>query len=49
MPDDTRMIEKRIAAMRERMRCTLDRSALPGMREELMTEILKLKAVGGDD
>jgi hypothetical protein len=33
MEPDRRAIEKRIAELRELMRCTLDRSALPLMRE----------------
>lgn len=47
MPDDARTIEKRIAAIRETMRCTLDRNKLPAMREQLMVELVKLKALGG--
>jgi hypothetical protein len=48
MDSNARIIEAKIAALREAMRCTLDRSALPRMREELMAEILKLHAIGGD-
>lgn len=36
-------IEKRIAELRELLRCTLDRTALPPIREQLMAEIVKLK------
>lgn len=46
MEPDRRAIEKRIAELRELMRCTLDRSALPQMREKLMEEIVKLKELG---
>ena len=46
MEPDRRAIEKRIAELRELMRCTLDRSALPSMREKLMEEIVKLKELG---
>jgi hypothetical protein len=46
MEPDRRAIEKRIAELRELMRCTLDRSALPLMREKLMAEIAKLQELG---
>jgi hypothetical protein len=44
---DARRIERRIAELRELMRCTLDRTALPSIREQLMAEIVKLKELGG--
>jgi hypothetical protein len=47
METDRRQIEKKIAALRELIRCTLDRSAHPLMREKLVVEIEKLKALGG--
>jgi hypothetical protein len=47
METDRRLIEKKIAELRELMRCTLDRSALPQMRDQLMTELQKLKELGG--
>jgi gamma-glutamyl:cysteine ligase YbdK (ATP-grasp superfamily) len=40
-------IEKRIAALRELIRCTLDRSKHPAMRATLLEEIVKLKAYTG--
>lgn len=40
-------IEKKIAELRELLRCTLDRTALPPIREQLMAEIVKLKELGG--
>ena len=46
MESNRRSIEKRIAALRERMRLTLDRKALPAMRDKLMQEIAKLAALG---
>ena len=45
MADTSRMIENRIARLRERMRDTLDRTKLPTMREELMAELEKLIAL----
>jgi len=42
-----RTIEKRIAALRELIRCTLDRSKHPAMRATLLEEIGKLKAYTG--
>ena len=47
MVDNPGLIETRIAALRERIRGTLDRTKLPLLRQELMDEIAKLKAVGG--
>ena len=45
--DSPLLIEKRIERLRERMRGTLDRTKLPLLRQELMDEIAKLKALGG--
>jgi hypothetical protein len=45
--DSPLLIEKKIQRLRERMRGTLDRTKLPQLRQELMAEIEKLKAVGG--
>ena len=47
MDADTRLIEKKIAELRELIRCTLDRSAHPPMRAKLIEQIEKLKALGG--
>ena len=41
-------IERKIAELRESMRCTLDRTKLPALRERLMQEIVKLKALDGE-
>lgn len=49
MVDSPSLIENRIAALRERMKGTLDRTKLPLLREELMAEIAKLKTVGGKE
>jgi hypothetical protein len=46
METDRRAIEKRIAELREKMRGTLDRSALPALRDQLMAELAKLKELG---
>ncbi|MGH7036371.1 MAG: hypothetical protein ACREFL_21805 [Stellaceae bacterium] len=48
MADEVRAIEMKIAELRELMRGTLDRTKLPAMREKLMAEIVKLKALGGE-
>jgi hypothetical protein len=40
-------IEKKIAELRELIRCTLDRSAHPLMRERLIEEIRKLQLFDG--
>ena len=40
-------IEKRIVELREKLRCTLDRTALPPIREQLMAEIVKLRELNG--
>jgi hypothetical protein len=47
--NNPRLIENRIADLRDRMRRTLDRTKLPLLRQELMEEIAKLKNVGGVD
>lgn len=47
--DNPRVIENRIAELRDRMRCTLDRTKLPLLRQELMEEIVKLRTVGGGE
>jgi hypothetical protein len=47
--ENAAQIEKRIAELRELMRCTLDRTALPPIREQLMAEIVKLKELGGQN
>jgi hypothetical protein len=47
MTDNPRLIENKIAELRELMRCTLDRTKLPLLREQLMAEIVKLNALGG--
>jgi len=47
--DNPRLIENRIAELRDRMRGTLDRTKLPLLRQELMAEIAKLKTVGGGE
>lgn len=44
MSEEVRTIERKIAALREEMRGTLDRSKLPGLRERLMEEVAKLHA-----
>ncbi len=49
MTDAPNIIENRIRELRALMRDTLDRSKLSLMREELMTEIAKLRALGGQD
>lgn len=46
MSEDVRTVERKIAALREEMRGTLDRSKLPGLRERLMEEVAKLHAFG---
>ena len=45
--ENAAQIEKRIAELRELLRCTLDRTALPRIREQLMQQIAKLKELGG--
>jgi hypothetical protein len=45
MGEDRRAIEKRIARLREQMRLTLDRKALPALRDQLVSEIAKLSGV----
>ena len=45
--ENAAQIEKRIAELREVLRCTLDRTALPRIREELMAEIVKLGELRG--
>jgi hypothetical protein len=40
-------IEKTIRELREKLRCTLDRTALPPIREQLMAEIVKLRELNG--
>ncbi len=47
METDRRVIENKIAELRELIRCTLDRSLHPAMRERLMAEIVKLKTLNG--
>ena len=47
MEINRRVVEARIAELRELIRCTLDRSTHPLIREKLMTEIEKLKSLGG--
>ena len=47
MESDAHLIETKITELRELMRCTLDRTALPLMREQLMAEILKLNVLVG--
>jgi len=47
--DNPRLVENRIAELREQMRCTLDRRKLPLLRQELMEEIAKLKTIGGGE
>ncbi|HXS42372.1 MAG TPA: hypothetical protein VN766_19415 [Stellaceae bacterium] len=49
MADSSRTIEKNIADLRELMRCTLDRTKHPHIRERIMTEIAKLKALGSGE
>ena len=49
MESERRLAERRVADLRERMRITLDRSALPALREKLMAEILRFNALGGVD
>jgi len=48
MAESSRTIEKNIADLRELMRCTLDRTKHPHIRERIMAEIAKLKALGSD-
>ena len=47
MSDDIRIIQDRIAALREEMRGTLDRSKQPAIRARIVEEIEKLKALNG--
>ena len=47
LTNDAHRIEKKIVELRELIRCTLDRTALPHIREQLMAEIVKLKELGG--
>ncbi len=47
MEADPRHIEKKIAELRELIRCTLDRSAHPTLRAKLIEQIEKLKSLGG--
>lgn len=47
MESDRRIIEKKIAALREQIRSTLDRRQHPAMSAMLIDEIAKLKALGG--
>ena len=47
MEANYRVIERRIAELRELIRCTLDRSKHPGMRATLVEEIVKLKTLNG--
>ena len=47
MSDDIRVIQDKIAALREEMRSTLDRSKQPAIRAQIMEEIGKLKALNG--
>ena len=47
MADNAQMIEKRIAELREEMRYTLDRSKQPAIRDQIMEQMAKLKALGG--
>jgi hypothetical protein len=47
MESNRRVIEKKIADLREQIRCTLDRRQHPAMSAMLMDEIAKLKALGG--
>jgi hypothetical protein len=47
--DNPRLIEDRIAELRERMRATLDRTKLPRLQQELLAEIAKLKTLGGGE
>lgn len=47
MEPNRRVIEKKIAELRELIRCTLDRSAHPRIRERLIEEINKLKHFDG--
>lgn len=44
--DSPRMIENRIARLRELMRGTLDRSKQPAIHAQIMEEVAKLKAIG---
>jgi hypothetical protein len=47
MEPNRRTIENKIAELRELIRCTLDRSAHPLMRERLIEEIRKLQLFDG--
>lgn len=48
MAESAETIQKKIAALREVMRGTFDRSKLTLLREELMAEIAKLKKMNGE-
>jgi len=47
MDTDPRIIEKRIAELRELIRCTLDRSKHPALRAKLLEEIARLRTLDG--
>jgi hypothetical protein len=47
MDTDIRVIENKIAELRELIRCTLDRSKHPAIRARLVEEIVKLKTLNG--
>ena len=47
MSDHVRIIQDKIAALREEMRNTLDRSKQPMIRARIVEEIEKLKALNG--
>jgi hypothetical protein len=49
MTDNPIVIEKKIADLRELMRCTLDRTKHAGIRERIMEELEKLKTLGGKE
>jgi len=49
MSDDIRTIQNKIAALREEMRSTLDRSKQPAIRARIVDEVAKLKALIGTD
>jgi len=46
MVESRRIVERNIADLRELMRCTLDRTQHPRIRERIMAEMAKLKALG---
>jgi fructose-1,6-bisphosphatase/sedoheptulose 1,7-bisphosphatase-like protein len=49
MVESCRIVERNIADLRELMRCTLDRTKHPHIRERIMAEMAKLKALGVDE